>query len=74
MAYMRKEKPTSILLKAIFEHGDGLCERSDAVIITEISRRCDDVAPLYSRPTVIDVAFNLVDVARQARGRAGFLQ
>jgi hypothetical protein len=65
MAYANKQKPTSILLKAIFENGAAPVGLSDTVVHTDFTRRLDEAAPLYTGSVVIDVTFSPVDIARQ---------
>jgi hypothetical protein len=64
MAYANRQKPTSILLKAIFENDAVPVRRSDTVIHTD-TRRLDEVTPLYAESVVIDVTFSPVDIPHQ---------
>jgi hypothetical protein len=65
MAYAKKHKPTSILLKAIFENGAAPVRLLDAEILADLARRLDEAAPQYSGPVVIDATFSVVDVPHQ---------
>lgn len=62
MAYAKRQKPTSILLKAIFENGAVPVRLLDAVIRADFARRLDEGSPQHSGPIVIDATFSVVDI------------
>lgn len=70
MAHAKKRKPTSILLRAIFENGAAPIRPSDTVIHADLTRRLGDVTPPYTGPVVIDVTFSPVDIGRQGSAQA----
>jgi hypothetical protein len=65
MAYAKNKKPTSILLRAIFENGAVPVRLSDTVIHADFTRRLDEGTPQHSGPIVIDVTFSSVDIPHQ---------
>jgi hypothetical protein len=73
MTCVKKEKPKSSLLKAIFEHGTVSFELSDTATLADIAQRLDDATPLHvGAPVTIDVTFSPVAIDRQRRSRAEF--
>ena len=74
MTYIKKEKPGSSFVMAMFEHGAVSFRLSATATLADIAERLNDASTLHiGRPVAIDVTFNPVVAGRpQARGNAEF--